>query len=135
MEFKRFVENQDIVNHFDNLYKRAGKFVDGREVLPDIPNTSSISSSLNEYEILPVVRDFPIYGFGGKKSYYSGSDQKRVEMLAAQIDQSKKISPIIIVEEKDGPYVLEGGHRIAALVELKAKSIPALIVIDMESFS
>jgi ParB-like chromosome segregation protein Spo0J len=34
------------------------------------------------------------------------------------------------VVEKDGPYVLEGGHRLAALHILGAKHLPALVVIS-----
>jgi len=35
-------------------------------------------------------------------------------------------------KDKDGVYVLEGGHRLGALHILKAKSFPALVVIDTE---
>lgn len=136
MNFRTWLEeNQeaDIIARFDKLYPRAGKTVDGRTVLPNIDNMSSIGSSLNEYEILPGVRDFPIHGFSGKRYYYAANDIRRVEELEQQIAHSKKISPLIIVEEKEGPYVLEGTHRMSALVELKATSCPALIVLDMES--
>lgn len=141
--FRQWLENEEedevaqavakLIAHYDQMYPRAGKLVDGRTVLPNIDNMSSIGATLTDYETLPGVRDFPIHGFGGKSSYYAADDQRRVVQLAAQIEQSKKISPIIIVEEKNGPYVLEGGHRISALVELKAKSIPALIVLDIEN--
>ena len=142
--FRQWLENDEenpdaevarLIDHFDKLYPRAGKLVDGRTVLPNIDNMSSIDASLTDYEILPGVRDFPIYDFGGKNSYYAADDQRRVEQLMQQIEQSKKISPVIIIEEKQGPYILEGGHRMAALVELKAVSVPALIVLDLESLA
>ena len=139
MNFKLWLERLDegemqLVQRFDKLYPKAGNMVDGRRVLSNIDNQSSISASLEDYYILPGVRDFPIYDFSGKAGYYSVSDHKRVDVLMQQIERSRSISPIIIAEEKNGPYIIEGGHRMAALVELKAVSIPALIVIDFESF-
>ncbi len=122
-----------ITTQFNQMYPLAGHIVDGREVLPNIDNTSSISASLTDYHILKGIRDFPIHGFGGKNSFHSADDVRKVDRLMQQIKNSNQISPIIIVEEKNGPYILEGAHRMAALVELKAKSIPALIVLDMES--
>ena len=135
MQFKTWIEqNQnEIIKRFDEMYPKAKPIVDGRIVLPNVDNLSSIKASLTDYYILKDIREFPIHGFAGKNSYYSPQEQKRVELLMQQIQSSNSISPVIIVEEKNGPYVLEGGHRIAALVELKAISIPALIVLDLES--
>jgi len=53
--------------------------------------------------------------------------------LVKQIRESGEISPLIIVVEEEGPYVLEGSHRIDALSLLKANFFPALVVIDFEN--
>ena len=37
-----------------------------------------------------------------------------------------------MVEDGEGIYVLEGGHRLGALHELGAKSFPAMYVIDLD---
>jgi hypothetical protein len=124
-----------IIQKFNLEYPLAGQIVNGLTVRSEIPNLSSISASLNEYFVLKGIRSFPIHGFTGKASYYNIKEQNRVTELAKTIKKSREINPLIIVEEKNGPYVLEGGHRISACVELKRKLVPALIVIDLESFS
>ena len=126
-------ELRALVARFNREYPLAGPIVDGRAVRKSIPNTESIGASLEDYYVMKGVRDFPIHGFGGAESYYNAADQRHVRALAEQIRASNQVNPVIIVEERQGPYVLEGGHRISALVELKAKSIPALIVLDLES--
>ena len=123
-----------ILEKVNKMYPVAGSTVSGLTVRKEIPNQNSISSSLEDYQILPGVREFPLHGFLGKKSYYSAQDQAHCDNLARQISQSRQITPIIIVEEKNGPYILEGGHRVSALVELNIPSVPALIVIDIDSF-
>ena len=45
---------------------------------------------------------------------------------------SNTISPLIIVVENEGPYILEGSHRSEALFVLGAKTFPALVVVNME---
>lgn len=50
--------------------------------------------------------------------------------LAEQIRQSGELNPLIVVVDKDGPYILEGGHRYDALGVLGKKSFPAKVVID-----
>ena len=114
-------------------YKRAQKIVDGRVVRDVIPNRTSIESSLDRYEILPGVREVPFSAFDqmGSLRYYSIDEERRTKNLAAQIKQSGEINPLIVVEDGEGPYVLEGGHRFDALRELKAKAFPALVVLDL----
>lgn len=119
-------------------YKRAKAIVDGRAVRDNIPNRSSISAALTNYEVLPGVREVPFAAFtqlpiNERPSYYSTSEEKRTKILAAQIRQSKEIAPLIVVEDAEGPYVLEGGHRFDALRELGAKAFPALVVLDLDS--
>ena len=111
---------------------QSGDTVDGRFVRSDIPNTSSISASLDDYSILPGVQEVPlnIFETKGKPSYYSVSEEKRTKNLADQIKESKEINPLIVVLDKEGAYILEGGHRFDALRELDAKSMPAMVVVD-----
>lgn len=116
-------------------YKVAKGLVDGRVVRDDIPNTGSIEASLENYEVLPGIREVPFSAFDkmGKLSYYSVSEERRTKDLADQIRESGEIAPLIVVEDAEGPYILEGGHRFDALRELGAKSFPALVVLDLDS--
>ena len=118
-------------------YKRAGALVDGRVVRNDIPNRGSIGAELHNYEALPGIREIPFAAFTemGPLSYYSVTEQQRTKELASQIRQSSEISPLIVVEDRQGPYILEGGHRFDALRELHARSFPALVVLDVDAFS
>ncbi len=138
MNFKLWLENQDqqiqeLINKFSQEYPIAGSTVDGIKVREHIPNMSSIESSLTDYEILPKVRIFPIYDFPGCSYYKTTTDLARCKKLIDEIQTNKELNPLIIVEEKNGPYVLEGSHRISAAVDLGLKEVPALIVLDLES--
>lgn len=108
--------------------------VDGRQVLSNIDNLSSIGASLDEFEILDGIREVPLELFTYSPPY-SASEEKRIANLAEEIKNSNTISPLIIVEDIDGFYVLEGGHRLDALFILQAKSFPALVVKDLTSLS
>lgn len=116
-------------------YKRAKAIVDDRVVRDAIPNRSSIEASLDNYEILPGAREVPFSAFTQMEplSYYSVSEQKRTKNLAEQILQSGEINPLIVVEDTEGPYILEGAHRFDALRELGARAFPALVVLDLNS--
>lgn len=116
-------------------YKLAGEVVDGRRVRDEIPNTSSIESSLDNYRILDGVRVVPFSAFTqmGPLRFYSVSEEKRTKRLAEAIAESREINPLIVVEDAEGPYILEGGHRFDALRLLKAKALPALVVVDLDS--
>jgi lysophospholipase L1-like esterase len=118
-------------------YKRAAARVDDRGVRDEIPNTSSIDGALSNYEVLPGVREVPFTAFDqlGPLRYYSTSEEKRTKQLAAQIRASGEINPLIVVEDAEGPYILEGGHRFDALRELGAKAFPALVVLDLDSLA
>jgi hypothetical protein len=117
---------------YDNMYPIADSVVDGRKVLPNIDNTDSISASLYEYEILRGIRVLPMGDFHCTGKHYSVSGQKRIDALASQIKSSNSVSPLIVVIDNDGPYILEGSTRIEALYKIGAKSFPALVVIDKE---
>lgn len=116
-------------------YRLAGEVVDGRRVRDEIPNTSSIESSLDNYRILDGVRVVPFSAFMqmGPLRFYSVSEEKRTKRLAEEIAESREINPLIVVEDAEGPYILEGGHRFDALRLLKAKALPALVVVDLDS--
>jgi hypothetical protein len=116
-------------------YARAKRRVDGRLVRDEIPNTDSIRASLDSFQVLPGVREVPFSAFTMIEPlfYYSASEERRTLALAEEIRESGEINPLIVVEDSNGPYILEGGHRFDALRELGAKSFPALVVLDLES--
>lgn len=116
-------------------YPLAQGVADGRIVRDSIPNRASIGAELANYEVLPGVREVPFSAFTlmGPLSYYSVSEKRRTQDLAGKIRSSGEISPLIVVEDSQGPYVLEGGHRFDALRELQARSFPALVVVDLDS--
>lgn len=114
---------------------KVGDTVDGRVIREEIPNTSSISASLTEYEVIGL-REVPFASFKemGPAKVLEKLD-KRTQKLAEQIKESGEIAPLIVVMDEKGPYILEGGHRFDALSALGAKSFPALVVRDIEALS
>lgn len=112
---------------------------DGLSVRDKIPNMGSIESTLTNYETLPGVHEIPMAELTGgapfkmSDHFYNAAESGRVNNLASQISQSGEINPLIVVMDKDGPYILEGGHRYAALHKLGKKSFPAKVVIDRDS--
>jgi hypothetical protein len=111
----------------------GGTTVDGLMVRTYIPNTESIGASLDDYELLPGIREVrmsemdPSYG---AKSY-SATEDKRINDLAEGIRKSGEISPLIVVIDKEKyPYILEGGHRYDALRRMGKKAFPAKVVVD-----
>ncbi|KKM27132.1 hypothetical protein LCGC14_1577810, partial [marine sediment metagenome] len=108
--------------------KPVGKKVDGRIVLEDIPNQSSITASIPKPEILEGVREVLFSSFETQE----GKTSKRALALAEKIKESGEISPLIVVVDEDGPYILEGANRFDALRELGAKSFPAQVVLDFD---
>lgn len=131
IKLKEIITNTD---ELDKKYPLAGRVVDGREILPNIDNTSSISASLGtNYSILKGIREVPMKDFPGVSGNdKSLSDDNKIGRLADIIGKSNKISPLIVVIDSEGPYILEGWHRISALKRLNAKSFPALVVVDLE---
>ena len=133
--FKYWLENEeDLIQRFKNVYPLAGSVLDGYMVRGQIPNMGSIGASLTDYEVLPGVRAFPTEGFAGSSYYCMIGGVDRCTWLAQEIQKNRELNPLIIVEQKAGPYVLEGGHRMSAAVDLGIQRVPALIVIDLESF-
>lgn len=114
-------------------FPRAGSEVDGLRVDSNVPNTSSIQASLTDYTVLPGIRKVPIKAFGGPKTFfYAKNDFDRAQALADQIAEGGWISPLIVVVDSEGPYILEGAHRFVALFYLKKKHFPAMVVLDNE---
>jgi hypothetical protein len=121
----------------NNYYPRAGNRVDGRTVLDGVPNESSIDATLTNPEILPGIREVSMSYFPNVKTvrdwFTSKDDLDRVDDLANRIKASGEISPLIVIHDNEGAYILEGAHRGAALTKLGAKSFPALVVLDLDS--
>jgi len=117
----------------DKMFAHAGSVVDGRTVGEHTPNLSSIGSTFgDEHTVLPGVREVSMHHFNAspKDLFYAADDRRRVANLAQQIKASGRIDPLIVAVDKDGPYVLEGAHRLGALHTLGAKSFPAVVVQD-----
>ena len=116
-------------------YPKAEKVVDGLKVGENIKNISSIPSSFNKYETDVGIRSVPMSAFKGSSPYdlfRSADDIKRVKDLAGQIKENKYVDPLIIAIDNQGPYVLEGAHRLGALNLLGVKNFPAMIVRDLD---
>jgi hypothetical protein len=112
---------------------KSDALVDGREQLnPDrVPNVSSIESSIDNPQILPGIREVPMSDFTLTGKHYSVEGQKKIDALAESIKDSGKISPLIVVRDSEGAYILEGATRADALFKLGAKSFPAKVVLDI----
>lgn len=131
--FFKFIEQLNpLITEFDEKYPKAGRQVGGLEVHESVPNTNSISASFNDYFILKGIREIPISEFNTTRLFYAANDYASGEKLANMITQSKKISPLIVAVDKEGPYILEGAHRLYALAKLQIKYLPALVVVDLD---
>lgn len=109
----------------------AGAEVDGRVVRDHVPNRSSIEASITNPEILSGVRAVPLSAF----DYTPGKPDQRTLDLAEQIRESGELNPLIVGIDAKGPYIIEGGHRLDALIHLGAKELPAVVVLDSDEFS
>ena len=103
--------------------------VSGLTVSGDIDNIESIGASLENYYIYDGIRECQMSDFGSG-GYANVNENKRSERLAEEIKMSRQISPLIVVVDDEGPYVLEGGHRADALQLLGVQSFPSLLVLD-----
>lgn len=131
---KRFIKKllREGLETYDAEFPLAQSSVDGMLVRKDIPNIDSIDASLSDYTILKGVREIFFSQFTQLPplSFHSKSEMERTNRLAAQIQESGEINPLIVVIDTEGPYILEGGHRFDALRILKKGSFPALVVIE-----
>lgn len=113
----------------DGAYPRAGEMTDGLTVGDHIANTDSISATLTDWKERPGIREIPIADLG----IGHVTTTPKVRALAEKIKESGRIDPLIVVVDKDGPYILEGAHRFDALHMLGKKTFPALVVDDVQS--
>lgn len=130
-------EPEQQIATWEHMWPKAGQAVSGLKVMSDVPNTSSISASLgDDYYIVHGIRELPMTMFGGPRTFfYAKDDFERAAMLAQQIKHNQWINPVIIVVDNEGPYVLEGAHRMVALQELNIKSVPAMVVLDTNALN
>lgn len=134
--FRRIAQSVLGVEDPYEKYPLAGDKVSGLTVGSDISNTGSIDGYLSEYTVLEGVREIPLSDFETNlyKLFYAQDDVDRAKNLAARISENGYIDPLIIILDKEGVYILEGVHRLAALGILGVESLPALVVVDDESF-
>jgi predicted double-glycine peptidase len=106
------------------------------EVRGETPNMESIAATLTNYKVRRGVVRIPISEFDAsfRANFYAADDHARVKSLAEKIQASGWVSPLIVVKDAEGYYVLEGAHRLVALGQLGAADIPATVVDDMESW-
>ena len=115
----------------------VGDTVGGLTVQPEsetvtVPNQESIDASLDDFEVLPGIRRVPMSQFVGFGERGVQADRnRRVEQLRDEIQESGEIVPLILVEDNEGLYVLEGGHRADALAQLGVDEFPAMVVRDL----
>ena len=113
-------------------YRQAKGTVDGRTIRnpSEIPNEDSIAATLDDWDELPGLREVPLYDFELTGKWYSAEGSERIRALQLEIQASDEISPLIVVIDDEGPYILEGATRAEALYNLDAKTFPAKVVID-----
>jgi hypothetical protein len=130
------LRNPDTVEKIDDGLPKVkpGDKVDGRTVGAKVPNMASIDAELSDPHELSGIREVPIALFSLTGKHYNAAEQKKTDALAEAIKQSGTIAPLIVVFDghKDGPYILEGSHRIDALYNSGAKSFPAKVVVDLD---
>lgn len=117
----------------DSRYAPNSGKADDLDVGEDIANTGSISAELgDDYTVLKSVRTVPLSDFNSapKDLFYAADDHRMVRALAETIKHNNRIDPLIVVIDDQGPYILEGAHRLGALHLLGKKEFPALVVID-----
>jgi hypothetical protein len=123
-------------NHDGSGYPMAGTHTDGLEVHHDeIHNTQSIPATFTKYKVHKGIREVPLDHFHSSPHdlFYSASDHKQAHELADHIKNNGYITPLIVAMDHEGPYILEGAHRLAALHILGKKSFPALVVHDQSN--
>jgi ParB-like nuclease domain len=125
---------QAIYEKAEVRYPKAGKYVDGRFVRNDVPNTNSISGYFGESETLPGIRVVKMSDMGPSPgAEWRSKVSEHIKRLAESIRESEEISPLIVgIDFKEGPFIIEGSHRIDALDYLNAKAFPALVVVGYD---
>jgi len=118
----------------ETLYPLAGDVVDGRMVRDDIPNLDSIEASFEDPIELSGVREVSMRDFTLDEDPLGAYSTRRTRALADAIRASGEINPLIVGVDDQGPWIVEGAHRYDALKLLRAKSFPALVVLDGDHF-
>lgn len=132
---QQYSENEKPKGLKERYTRVRGGVSDGRRVLKDIPNTGSISATFDSgsYRVMPGIRNVGTHEFAPvnpKQLHYNAKDHEHIQNLSKQIGKSNKIKPLIVVHDhKEGPYILEGSHRLPALQLLGAKHVPAMVVV------
>lgn len=98
-----------------------------------VPNMSSIEGDAEVLKGVRVVKMSALPDPSARGNYYAADDFRRIEALAAAIRASGEITPLIVQVDKDGPYVLEGGHRMAALHALGVTEFPAIVALEEDA--
>ena len=132
MKIYRIAQNDKAHEISEPNYVVASDSINGFNISDDVPNVSSIEATLSDYKVLDEIRIVPMSDFEINGKSYSLYENERIKNLEVEMRQSKTISPLIVVVEADGPYVLEGSHRVDALFNMGWKDFPALVVISYE---
>lgn len=109
---------------------KAGDKAGGLEVRAHVPNLASIEASFTHPKVEPGIQAIPMEAFD--PNYIRGVKARALDAhtqsLKEQIHASKEINPLIVGRDKEGLYIVEGGHRFDALIHLGAKIVPAVVV-------
>src|SRR4029077_715105 len=92
-------------SHVAKAFPKAGAVVDGRTVREHIPNMDSIAASLDDYEVMPGVREVPMAAFTLDEAPLA--TDARTVALADAIKQSKELNPLIYEVDDTGSTILE----------------------------
>lgn len=112
-------------------WKEAPENMGQWKIASEVPNTDSISASLDEGSYTERgVRLVPIsdWKLSARDTYVAADDIRRVEELKSELQQSDTIEPAIVVYDDEDVYILEGLHRASALFELGEPYLPALVI-------
>lgn len=120
--------------HLNRSLRPARDSVAGLHVGTTIDNRDSIDATLEDCIELEFVRVVELDSFESKSVadlFVAANDHRRCERLAEQIEASGRIDPLIVAFDAEGPYIIEGAHRLGALMLLGKKALPALVVVDL----
>jgi hypothetical protein len=110
----------------------APAVLDGLQVGSKVNNMGSIAStySREDYRVLEGIRSIPMTAVDSdpRHLFYAKNDFDHARRLAEEINTNGRIDPLILVVDPEGPYILEGAHRLGALHMLGKTHFPALVV-------
>jgi hypothetical protein len=129
------MDRDELIELVNSHYPKAGTRVSGLHVREHVPNLSSIDGYFADSETLRGIRVVPMSDFqvtAPGKLFYAKDDIERTERLAEAIGESHELNPLIVAVDAEGPFIIEGAHRLGALHLLKAKELPAIVVVVVE---